>query len=144
MTSPYKFEPTKLDFCDNFDSFSPNDNNLSQYSGRSLLHVNNWCCCQKCTILPTDRECICCSEIEILNKLRDKYKCVIENPSFSKLILDEEVVDITRKQIILKTKNKGKKKLLCKLILENKTRRYLCYKQFILWANAWTSIGKGK
>jgi len=58
--------------------------------------------------------------------------------------MDEEVIDITRKQIISKTKNKGKKKLLCNTILENKTRRYLCYKQFVFWANEWTPIGKGK
>ena len=145
MTSPYQFEPTKLDFYDDYDSFNTNHNEFSQCFGRSLLQINNWCNCQKCTILPTDRECICCSEIDILNKLRGIYKCVIENPSFSKLIMDEEVIDITRKQIISKTKNKGKKKLLCNTILENKTRRYLCYKQFVFLANVFrTPIGKGK
>jgi len=106
MTSPQKFELTKLDVCEDYDFFNTNHNEFSQCFGRSLLHINTLCDCQKCTILPMNRECIYCSEIDTLNKLGGIYKCVIKNPSFSKLIvLDEEVIDITRKQIISKTKN---------------------------------------
>lgn len=38
---------------------------------------------------------------------------MIENPSFLKLILDKELIDISLKQIISKIKNMGKYKSYC-------------------------------
>jgi hypothetical protein len=45
--------------------------------------------------------------------------------SFEKIILDEEILNITRQQMIMKTKNKLKKKQLSALEVPNKTWRYI-------------------
>ncbi|XP_022160038.1 uncharacterized protein LOC111026292, partial [Myzus persicae] len=60
-----------------------------------------------------------------------KYRCKIV------------VLVITRQQMIMKTKNKLKKKQLSALEVPNKTWRYICYVQFTHWVNSWTSLGKG-
>ncbi|XP_025205861.1 uncharacterized protein LOC112602139 [Melanaphis sacchari] len=66
-------------------------------------------------------------------------KCVIMTTN----LLDIDVLNITRHQLILKSKNKTKRKLLSVDEPENKLWRYLAYKNFISWINAWTTIGKG-
>jgi len=57
--------------------------------------------------------------------------------------MDEEVLNITRQQMILKTNDVKRKKMLSTSNPENKTWRFICYKQFTHWINSWTAIGKG-
>lgn len=54
-----------------------------------------------------------------------------------------KVLNITRQQISVKSKNKRKKNMLRSSQPNNKMWRYICYKQFTYWINSWNSIGKG-
>jgi len=71
-------------------------------------------------------------------------ECITKNASFSKIILDEDILKITRQYKISKTQNKTKKISLQSATMENKAWRYICYKQFTLWVNSWMTIGRGK
>ncbi|XP_060882052.1 uncharacterized protein LOC132953700, partial [Metopolophium dirhodum] len=93
--------------------------------------------------MSNDLECMCCSEFDYVKQLLDSKKCVTATASFEKIILAEEILNITRQQMIMKTKNKLKKKQLSALEVPNKTWRYICYVQFTHWVNSWTSLGKG-
>ncbi|KAL4089828.1 hypothetical protein QTP88_024789 [Uroleucon formosanum] len=135
---PYSFEPNVSDI----DSFEPNYSVslcLPNVQGRAQVEVNEWCNCAK---MSNDLECMCCSEFDNVKQLLDSKKCVTATASFEKIILDEEILNITRQQMIKKTKNKVKKKQLSALEVLNKTWRYICYVQFTHWVNLWTSLEK--
>ncbi|XP_050066073.1 P2X purinoceptor 7-like [Aphis gossypii] len=70
-------------------------------------------------------------------------ECITKNALFSKIILDEDILKITRQYMISKTKKKTKKISLQSATMENKAWRYICYKQFTLWVNSWMPIGRG-
>jgi len=63
---------------------------------------------------------MCCSEFDNVKQLLDSKKCVTATASFEKNILDQEILNITRQQMIMKTKNKLKKKQLSALEVMNK------------------------
>jgi len=139
---PYSFEPNVSDI----DSFEPNYSVslcLPNVQGRAQVEVNEWCNCENCAKMSNDLECMCCSEFDNVKQLLDSKKCVTATASFEKIILDEEILNITRQQMIMKTKNKLKKKQLSALEVPNKTWRYICYVQFTHWVNSWTSLGEG-
>ncbi|KAE9521400.1 hypothetical protein AGLY_018222 [Aphis glycines] len=85
--------------------------------------------------------------IDIMNKVHFMKNgivgCVTNIVLFNQLVLDKDGLNISCHKTILKYKNKQKKKVLCKSEPQNKVWRYLAYKQFISWINAWTTIGKG-
>lgn len=141
---PYSFEPTINDIDSNFNPMHFANEILNTnlcIENKSIKPVNEWCLCEKCLNLSTDRECVCCIEFENLQKLCLDKKCITLNKSFSKIILDEEILNITRQQMIVKTKNRKKRNNLC--ILDNKIWRFICYKQFTHWVNSWSKLGKG-
>lgn len=86
------------------------DNSVAvSYEGR--LNNSNWCSCGYCKGMLSDIECLCCNELSNLEKIREQEgKCITLHQSFSKLILDKEILNITRHNLILKTKNRINKK----------------------------------
>jgi len=139
---PYSFEPNVSDI-DSFESNYCVSLCLPKVQRRAQVGVNEWCSCENCAKMSNDLECMCCSESDNVKQLLDSKKCVTATASFEKIILDEEILNITRQQMIMKTKNKLKKKQLSALEVPNKTWRYICYVQFTHWVNSWTSLGKG-
>lgn len=141
MTSAYLFE---LEY-ENDDEI----NSFLEYS--AIQYVNyenrsgtrNWCSCEKCVVMTTNQESVCCQEYANIKHLIRNYTFITQNNLFEKLILDRDVLNITRYQLILKSKNKTKRQLLSVDEPENKLWRYLAYKNFTSWINAWTAIGKG-
>ncbi|KAL4126499.1 hypothetical protein QTP88_010721 [Uroleucon formosanum] len=120
-----------------------NDNSVVvNYEGR--LNNLNWCSCGYCKGMLSDIECLCCNELPNLEKIRNQErKCITLHQSFSKLILDKEILNITRHNLILKTKNRINKKKLGQHHPENKTWRFICYKQYTSWVNSWIAMGRG-
>lgn len=64
---PYQFEPEWNDEqLDNMagDDFGENqvENQVEVMINERLVDVTTWCQCDNCTIMPTVRECQCCSE----------------------------------------------------------------------------------
>lgn len=142
---PYNFEPTVDDLGRDFQPQFLNSSSVVELNvnGRSKVSKINWCTCEKCCIFENDIECVCCAEFEKNISLRMGNKCITESNLFKKIVLDEEILNITRHQMILKTKNKFKKKKLIMPILSNSSWRFICYTQYTHWINAWSSLGKG-
>lgn len=138
---PYQFEPERDEIEDN-DTIVTNepvqDFITSGRSGNSL-----WCKCKECMEMENDEESVCCYEFENIRNpsISGDFGCVTINPSFGKLILDREVLNVTRYLLGSKTKTKWKNKLLHAEKPLNKTWRYVAYKQFVSWINAWMPIG---
>lgn len=108
---PFCFEPTVEDIDSRtFNELRINPILTVNYLVRMAKHPGNWCLCKECPTLQTDKECICCYEYENISKLHSNIQCVTKLSSFKKIIMDEEVLNITRQQMILKTNNVKKKK----------------------------------
>jgi len=102
---PYNFEPTVNDLEIDIQPQYLNNSFLEiDVNGRSkVTNINNWCMCEKCCILNNDVECVCCAEFEKVTPLQSGNKCITESDLFKKIILDEDILNITSYQIILKT-----------------------------------------
>jgi len=74
--------------------------------------------------MTTDQESMCCQEYDKIKYLAGNYACITQNNLFEKLVLDKDVLTITRHQLILKSKNKTKRQLLSVDEAENKLWRY--------------------
>lgn len=138
MTSAYLFEP---EYDDEVNAFYEQHNLNVNFVNRSGNF--NWCTCKMCLDMPTDQECVCCREYDFIKNIIGSDVCITQNNLFDKLVLDKDVLNISRHKIILKSKEKKKRLLLSVDEPENKLWRYLAYKNFISWINAWTAIGKG-
>jgi len=59
-----------------------------------------WCQCGNCVPMPSNAECTCCAEIASIQHRRNSQAhslalgCITENPSFSTVCLDLEVLDV--------------------------------------------------
>lgn len=138
---PYQFEPERRE--DNNCSDSDSDSNIPETAGRA--NTRTWCLCGLCEIMVMDEESVCCCEVSNVKTVKsEQYQCVTLNPSFNRLIVDCEVLTMTRHNLSLKTKSRIKKRLLIADNPSNKTWRYTAYKQFVSWINAWTAIGYRK
>lgn len=104
------------------------------YENRS--ETRNWCSCEKCVNMTTNQEAICCQEYDNIKHLAGNYTYITQNNLFEKLVLNIDVLNITRHQLILKSKNKTKRQLLSVNEPKNKLWRYLTYKHFTYWVNA--------
>ncbi|CAI6359169.1 unnamed protein product [Macrosiphum euphorbiae] len=111
---PYNFEPLVTD-VDNYD-YLENEESVVSYNDRSKLAVTDWCSCGKCEKQINDRECVCCFELANIFKMCTNNECITKSASFSKIILDEDILKITRQYKISKTKNKTKKEVYNQLL----------------------------
>jgi len=59
------------------------------------LENTDWCKCGKCIIMATSEECICCQEImNAACKIPPGKLCITDNPSFSHVCIDIEVLEV--------------------------------------------------
>jgi len=59
---PYNFEPERVP--------NPEDSESKNKEVNERLEDTFWCTCERCEIMPTRRECVCCQEqLEAENKM---------------------------------------------------------------------------
>ena len=62
---PYRFEPERVS--------NPEDSKSKNVEVKDWLEGTFWCSCERCQIMPTQRECVCCQEQpEEENKIQGK------------------------------------------------------------------------
>lgn len=107
----YQFEPNCINERDsnNFNENNDFEINVDNRSGKL-----NWCKCGQCVVMTTDQESVCCQESEKVKRVSGIVGCVTNNVLFNKLVLDKDVLNISRHKTILKSKKKQKTKVLCK------------------------------
>lgn len=86
---PFNFDPD----AEGVERYLQDDNHLPvNYEGR---HNNfNYCYCRYCSSMLNDMECLCCNELQNLEQMRGEKQCITLHQSFSKLILDKEILNI--------------------------------------------------
>ena len=92
----FLFEPKKqsLDTEDE-DAISDvsDDDDKQQKEARTSNLL--WCKCYRCSIMPTESECICCLEKDaVCQKMNSDVECITKHNSFFKVCLDKEVLEI--------------------------------------------------
>lgn len=111
---PYQFEPNCVNERDsnNFNENNDFEINVDNRSGKL-----NWCKCGQCVVMTTNQESVCCQESEKVKQVSGivVVGCVTNNVLFNKLVLDKDVLNISRHKTILKSKNKQKKKFYVKV-----------------------------
>ena len=67
----------------------------------SRLHALDWCKCGHCVLMPTEKESICCREVDqFMCKVQDlDIECVTDNGYFTTLCVDREVLDVAMLQV---------------------------------------------
>jgi hypothetical protein len=96
---PYQFEPERQRRADDHDDnngLSQSDEIRDDEMDISVDRLNDisWCGCQHCVILPTQLECLCCSEIENTKTLMDEENihCITEHSAFAMVCLNRHVL----------------------------------------------------
>ena len=66
---PYRFEPERVP--------NPEDSESENEEVNDRLEGTFWCTCERCEIIPTQRECVCCREQpEAENKMEGRILCL--------------------------------------------------------------------
>ena len=57
-----------------------------------MLYLFHRCNCGQCVVMPTARECVCCSEIDVIGQKIDEYgtalTCITEHEGFEPVCLN--------------------------------------------------------
>jgi len=101
---PYAFEPTSasVNYHDDADSETGSDDGFQGVEMEVVDRTSGtcWCQCGNCVPMPSNAECTCCAEIASIQHRRNSQAhslalgCITENPSFSTVCLDLEVLDV--------------------------------------------------
>ncbi|KAK6045019.1 hypothetical protein COOONC_17477 [Cooperia oncophora] len=132
--------------------------------GRSLspsrLLNTKWCLCGSCVIFTTTHDNVCCRELveeademdgshqrrEIARRLRDKLKdmkgqCIVQHPSFHKVVLDSEVSPCFYRYSYLFKHYTGFTRAVDSVHIF-RIFRYYAYRSFVAWAYGHLGLGK--
>lgn len=139
---PYMFEPnlSKETYSYNQDVSSSEESDgseMNEATRNSRLESSTWCKCTKCKCMATEKESVCCKEIEALcNERFDGEKCITDTEEFKIVCLNTAVIRTS----LISMKNYGDANI--EPTFNNKNMRFGCYKQFTFWAH--NRLGKGK
>ena len=93
--------------------------------------VEEWCTCEKCKVMGTERESVCCNESLTLQRHRGTLKCVTDGDMFNSMVLSEEGLRYSRYLYSLTIDDAEKRERYLKAELTPKKWRFLAYKSFI-------------
>jgi hypothetical protein len=115
--------------------------NESSAVSQSRAYNTNWCTCNMCSVMPDDKQSICCNENdEILKKKNNNLQCIRVHEAFERTILNQEALNVLRYMLSLYEKDVVKLNNLRSI--SNKSWRYLAYRQFWSWINSWKKLGR--
>ena len=61
---------------------------------KSVTSLNR-CDCGECQVMPTPLECLCCTEIELVDSKRGELQCVTEHDGFVANCLNRDVLEVS-------------------------------------------------
>ena len=86
--------PVTASTADSESESEARDSEATEPEGHRL-----WCRCGNCIVMPTVRECVCCQEVAAIQYRipteSESLTCITRNPSFTTVVLDREVLDVT-------------------------------------------------
>ena len=93
--------------------------------------VNEWCTCNKCKMMSTERESVCCSDSLTIHRHRGSLECVTEGEMFQHMVLSEQGLRYSRYLFSFTINDAVKRGDYLKAHLTPKKWRYLAYKSFV-------------
>ncbi|XP_071833063.1 uncharacterized protein [Apostichopus japonicus] len=133
VIQPYLYEPEEDD--------DEERGELANHVRIHRIHALDWCTCQNCQIMPSGRECVCCSEVpQVLEKQADArtlspsqpYRCITEHPGFQSVCLDVHVLQTAWSQYKQQYDEPYEGP-------QHKMFRHISYRQFARWI--WGFLG---
>ena len=65
---PFQFEPERvLSEDDNIEHLTQDDDGENQRGEEARVGQNSWCLCSKCVSMSTEKESVCCKELNFLS-----------------------------------------------------------------------------
>ena len=93
---PYQFEPERQFDLEETESTNSSENEEDVETEDWRMESTLWCFCERCTIMPTVQECLCCREINcILTQMEDQLPgtvCVTDHIEFPYVVLRRSVL----------------------------------------------------
>ncbi|WAR05113.1 P2RX7-like protein [Mya arenaria] len=133
---PYQFEPLNRD-----DLIEDDINRLDLHDGDDGNRIGNtnWCRCNSCIAMHTERESVCCRDVEqtnfkldVFNEEAHDIECITDHPGFGTVCLDRYVLETAyyqyRQQYGVPQQE------------DNEQQRYVAYRQFVRWC--WGYLGR--
>lgn len=116
----YDFEPEGVENHNDISSDNSDEEDLI-LEGRA--ETSDWCNCgNKCRPMASDEESFCCCENKKVRIVKTvEHRCVTENPSLDKSILDLEILAMVRHSLAIKTQSEDRFTLLTAAVPSNKT-----------------------
>ncbi|XP_057295551.1 uncharacterized protein LOC130624317 [Hydractinia symbiolongicarpus] len=142
----FQFEPEFQDDEEHsepeeYSDISLDDANLRAITaeGDRKAGVDGWCTCGHCVVLDTERECICCHEIDEIKYFKlDDCRCITEHDSFSNVMLDRGVLWTA----LISLYDRENASLPCdRDNVPSQSYRYASYRQFSWFIH--TRLGRG-
>jgi hypothetical protein len=90
--------------------------------------------------MPTDKECFCCSESDLIIRVRGSNDCITEHKSFKSTVLNMDTLNTARHILKSFTKDPEMKHKLTGT--ENRMWRFIAYRQIVSWINSWNTLGR--
>ena len=98
---PYQFEPEwdedEIEEQEDHEDAVNGDNLDQEPEPDRLTDIAVWCQCDTCSIMPTVKECLCCTEdsVNLLQKLYEgNWECITRHTDFSIICLNKTVLEI--------------------------------------------------
>jgi hypothetical protein len=109
-----------------------------QFEGRA--NNNNWCKCGNCPAMTTDTESFCCTESTMIDEVRGTSVCITEHNSFEATVINMDSLNASRHDLMILSKDAEVRRKL--RTMKNAMWRYVAYRKFVSWINAWTTMGR--
>ena len=97
---PYSFEPTRRTSIVHVED-STDDSDIEEHESpppESRLGHTLWCSCAQCIPQATERECLCCRELEdvlsIFSQESIRLTCIVDHPEFATVCLNPLVLRV--------------------------------------------------
>uniref|UniRef100_A0A8C6UFW5 P2X purinoreceptor 7 intracellular domain-containing protein n=1 Tax=Neogobius melanostomus TaxID=47308 RepID=A0A8C6UFW5_9GOBI len=95
-------------------------------------HVQ-WCLCGSCVPMPTEKESVCCKELNFISATVHDLPCIAAHPSFNAVCINPDVLWAARVSLHDRFSaglpNRGQ--------ITNRSNRYAGYRQFTWWMHGW-------
>jgi len=149
--APYSFEPAKKKVSkkgkrnenesdDEWEDVSSNDDEptllqendhvdeLLEKINRLDVNSTEWCKCNLCVVMPVNRECLCCAEVDEirLDKLSSDVTCITLHEGFKPVVLNKYVLWAA----LVSLNDRECAWLPPKDNIPNRSYRYAAYRQF--------------